>query len=71
MKTKRYNTQAKGAQEVYGGMRATACRFDEKTHEKIRKLAAKDNVSFAEKVREIVEWGLLELEITGLGDRKL
>jgi hypothetical protein len=41
-----------------GNMRAIYCAFDEDTFNTIRKQAEKNNVSFAEQVRTVVEWGL-------------
>jgi len=32
--------------------------FDDETSEQVRELAVADRVSFAEKIRQLVEWGL-------------
>lgn len=39
-------------------MKRIVVQFDPETFDEIEALAAKDKVSFAEKVRQIVEWGL-------------
>ena len=36
----------------------TVVRFDRETFEQVRALAIRDGVSFSEKVRQLVEWGL-------------
>jgi hypothetical protein len=40
-----------------GPYRATAVRFDVETHNRIRDMAIKNNISFAEQIRMLVEWG--------------
>lgn len=42
----------------HGGHKQIAIRFDPDTFAQIEILAVKDRVSFAEKVRQLVEWGL-------------
>ena len=40
------------------GYKQIAIRFDPETFAEIEGLAIRDRVSFAEKVRQLVEWGL-------------
>lgn len=40
------------------GCKQIAIRFDVDTFDQVKALALKDGVSFAEKVRQLVEWGL-------------
>jgi hypothetical protein len=44
--------------ERRGGNKQIAIRFDPETFAQIEALAVRDRVSFAEKVRQLVEWGL-------------
>lgn len=44
--------------ERAGGQRQIAIRFDPDTFAQVEAAAIKDGVSFAEKVRQLVEWGL-------------
>jgi hypothetical protein len=39
-------------------MRRVVCGFDQETFQVIRDRAVKENTSFAEQVRLLVEWGL-------------
>jgi hypothetical protein len=39
-------------------MRKIGCAFDAETFHQVRDLAAKEGTSFAEQVRQLVEWGL-------------
>jgi len=40
------------------GYRAVVVRFDPETHAKIRAMAIKAGVSFAEQVRTLLQWGM-------------
>lgn len=40
------------------GMRRIAVEFDQETFDLVQTLALRDRVSFAEVVRQLVEWGL-------------
>lgn len=51
---------ARGTKE--NGMRKQACSFDDITHEEIRQLALAEGCSFASKVRDLVEWGLMAVK---------
>lgn len=42
--------------------------FDDDTTSDVRKLAAAEGVSFAEKIRQLVEWGLEAVEINKGGE---
>lgn len=49
-----------GCNERSKASKKVACLFDNETFAEIRALAVKENTSFAEQVRRVVEWGLLE-----------
>lgn len=42
------------------GMRKVVCLFDDQTFEEVRARALAEKTSFAEQVRCLVEWGLME-----------
>lgn len=44
------------------GLVRIVCAFDEETFAQIRGRAVKEQTSFAEQVRQLVEWGLEEAE---------
>ena len=54
---------AKGTCRTSGGLIKTVCAFDEDTHEYIRNRAIKYNTSFAEQVRLLVEFGIIDVEL--------
>ena len=43
-----------------GKMIKTVCLFDPETHAQIKEMAMLEGCSFAAKVRELVEWGIME-----------
>ncbi len=43
-------------------LRRHACYFDEITENEIRQLALEEGCSFASKVRDLVEWGLMAVK---------
>lgn len=61
----RHNTQKKPPSagvsrgHAYRGMMRTVVAFDPETHESIRSRAIKEGTSFAEQVRVLIEWGLM------------
>jgi len=52
---------AKGTCKSKTGLIKTVCLFDPDTHEEIRKMAIRHNVSFAEQVRVLTEQALEDL----------
>lgn len=46
----------------YLGFRRIVVAFDEETFAQVRKRAVSEKTSFAEQVRTLVEWGLLEAD---------
>lgn len=57
-----YPTQTREVSKgsVKGGKRGTVVYFDEETFEEIRQRAEKQQTSFGEQVRLLVEWGLMD-----------
>lgn len=50
-----------GFPEVYAGSRRIVVAFDEETFAAIRNRALAEETSFAEQVRLLVEWGLMDV----------
>ena len=58
--TAKVKTQANGSR--YGNHLKVVCAFDEETFAQIRGLAIKQQVSVAEQIRQLVEFGLMDVE---------
>lgn len=62
MSIRSWKDPGKGISRSDGGLRRIVTGFDPETFDQVRDLAKKSGVSFSEKVRELVEFGLNDIE---------